>query len=98
MPKAYWIARVDVRDAEKYKDYVAANAEPFARFGARFLARGGRTEVMEGSTRARNVIIEFPSLDAAMSCFNDKAYQRARDIRLPVSDADLIIVEGVDGS
>lgn len=97
MPKAYWIAQVDVRDPEVYKQYVAANAEPFARFGARFLARGGRTEVLEGAGRARNVVIEFPSFEAAVACYNDPAYQKARAIREPVSDANVIIVDGYDG-
>ena len=41
MPKAYWIAHVDVRDPERYKDYVAAARPAFERHGARFLARGG---------------------------------------------------------
>jgi uncharacterized protein (DUF1330 family) len=39
MPKGYWIARVDVHDAEAYKKYIAANAAPLAQFGARFLVR-----------------------------------------------------------
>ncbi|RVA53949.1 DUF1330 domain-containing protein, partial [Mesorhizobium sp. M7A.F.Ca.US.001.01.1.1] len=55
MPKGYWIARVDVRDAEGYKDYVAAAKPAFERFGAKFLARGGEYEKAEGPGRARNV-------------------------------------------
>jgi len=61
MPKGYWIARVDVTDDEQYKAYVAANAGPFKAFGARFLVRAGRFENPEGSSRTRNVVIEFPS-------------------------------------
>ena len=48
MAKGYWIARVDVDDVERYKHYVAANAEPLRKFGARFLVRGGRFENLEG--------------------------------------------------
>ena len=48
MPKGYWIARVDVRDAEGYKDYVAAAKLAFDRFDAKFLARGGAHEKAEG--------------------------------------------------
>ncbi|TIL77636.1 MAG: DUF1330 domain-containing protein, partial [Mesorhizobium sp.] len=48
MPKGYWIARVDVRDAEGYKDYVTAAKPAFDRFGAVFLARGGAHEKAEG--------------------------------------------------
>ena len=48
MPKGYWIGRVDVTDAEQYKAYVQANAEPLKLFGAKFLVRGGRFENPEG--------------------------------------------------
>lgn len=97
MPKAYWIARVDVADLEQYKTYVAANAAPFAAFGARFLVRAGAFETMEGSSRGRNVVIEFPSYQAAKDCYHSPAYQAAVALRLPVSSGDLIIIEGYDG-
>lgn len=97
MPKGYWIAHVDVADAERYKDYVAANAAAFAKYGARFLTRGGRHEVVEGQARARHVVIEFPSLQAAQDCWNSPEYRRAWAIRQPVSTADVVIVEGYDG-
>ena len=96
MPKAYWIARVDVRDPQKYQDYVAGAAAAFQEFGAKFLARGGKTVAAEGQARARNVIIEFPSLEAAAACFNSPVYQAARAHRTPVSDAEIVIVEGLD--
>ena len=52
LPKGYWIAHVDVTDPEGYKAYIAANAAAFAKFGGRFLVRGGRHQVeaqIEGS-------------------------------------------------
>lgn len=97
MPKAYWVARVDVADIEQYRRYVAANAGPMAAFGARFLVRAGRFETIEGSSRSRNVVIEFPSFQAAMDCYRSPEYQAAIAIRQPVSTGDLIIVEGYDG-
>ena len=96
MPKGYWIARVDVEDAEIYKRYVAGAVPAFERHGAKFLARGGATFPMEGSNRARNVIIEFPSVQAAQDCWNSPDYQAARQHRLPVSKGDIVIVEGLD--
>ena len=54
MPKVYWIGRVDVRDAEAYKEYVAIGRPAYERNGAKFLARGGKIEVLEGQARARN--------------------------------------------
>ena len=97
MPKGYWIAHGTVTDPEAYKAYQAANAEPLARYGARFLVRGGARAVMEGEARPRTVVIEFPSIEAARACYEDPAYQPARALRAPVSQADLIIVEGYEG-
>jgi len=95
MPKAYWIAHVDVRDPERYKDYIAAATPVFSRFGAEILARGGNYDVMEGNGRARNVIIEFASMQAAKDCYNSPDYQKAKAIRQPVADTDIVFLEGV---
>lgn len=95
MAKGYWIARVDVRDAERYKDYVAAAKPAFERYGAKFLARGGPFQSLEGEARGRNVVIEFPSLQAAVDCYNSPDYQRAAAIRQEVADAEMVVVEGV---
>jgi uncharacterized protein (DUF1330 family) len=95
MPKGYWIARVDVRDAERYKDYVAGAKIAFDKYGARFLARGGTTEKVEGSCRARNVVIEFDSLPIASACFHSPEYQAAAAIRREAADGEIVIVEGI---
>jgi uncharacterized protein (DUF1330 family) len=96
MPKAYWIAHVDVRDPERYKDYVATAKPAFERYGAKFLARGGPYVAMEGTGRGRNVVIEFPSMQAATDCYNSAEYQAAKKIRQTVADAEMVIVEGPD--
>jgi len=96
MAKGYWIARVDVADPEGYKAYVAANALPFAKFGARFLVRGGRFESMEGTSRSRNVVLEFESYQKALDCYHSPEYQAAIQLRLPHAEADLIVIEGYD--
>ncbi|MDU9004830.1 DUF1330 domain-containing protein [Sedimentitalea todarodis] len=97
MAKGYWIAHVDVADIETYKEYVAANAAPFAEFGARFLVRGGQRQVREGAARKRTVVIEFDSYEAALACYDSASYRAAKDIRDPVSTGDLVIIEGYDG-
>ena len=96
MAKGYWIARVDIADPEKYKGYIAANAEAFRKFGARFLVRAGRFENPEGTSRSRNVVIEFPSYQAALDCYESPEYQAALKLRVPVSTIDLIVIEGYD--
>jgi uncharacterized protein (DUF1330 family) len=97
MAKGYWIARADVADAEKYKDYVAANAAPLRKYGARFLVRGGAFENPEGTSRARNVVLEFPSYEAALECYRSPEYQEAIKHRIGVSTMDMVLIEGYDG-
>lgn len=98
MPKkGYWIGNMDVRDAAVYEKYRAANAKPFAEYGAKFLARGGTQQVREGTAHARTVVIEFPSHADAVACYESPSYQNAKDIRMTVSDGSLIIIEGYDG-
>ena len=97
MAKGYWIARVDVDDPEAYKAYVAANAAPLKRFGARFLVRAGTFQNLEGGSRSRNVVIEFPSYQAALDCWHSDDYQAAVKLRLPVSTVDMVVIEGYDG-
>ena len=46
--KGYWIGRVDVSNPDAYQNYVKANAVPFAKYGARFLVRGGTYRVLIG--------------------------------------------------
>jgi uncharacterized protein (DUF1330 family) len=95
--KGYWIARVDVHDPEGYKGYLAANAAAFKKFGARFLVRGGEMHNPEGAARARNVVIEFPSYQAAYDCWYSPEYQAAIPFRTPHSVGDFLIIEGYEG-
>ncbi len=97
MAKGYWIVRVDVRDMERYKAYIEANAEPFRKYGAKFLVRGGQYQNPEGGSRSRNAVLEFPSYQAAVDCWHSPEYQAALKLREPVSTADMVIVEGYDG-
>ncbi len=94
MPKAYWIARIDVHDPEAYKLYVETGRPAYERYNAKFLARGGRTEALEGTARGRNVVIEFASMDDALACYNSPEYTKARAIRQKASTGEFILVEG----
>lgn len=97
MPKGYWIGRVEVSDAQAYKRYVEANAEVFAKYGARFLVRAGRFEAVEGEARSRNVVIEFPDYETALACYRSPEYARAMAHRQGASVADILVIEGYDG-
>ena len=76
---------------------VARTPAPFKAFGARFLVRNGQLTNPEGGSRSRNVVIEFPSYQAALDCYHSPGYQAAVALRTPVSTIDLIIIEGYDG-
>jgi uncharacterized protein (DUF1330 family) len=97
MPNGYWIVRVSVRNAVRYPEYLAAARSAFDKYGARFLVRGGRFDAMEGSSRERNVVVEFRDYATALACYRSPEYQSAKAIRNANADADLVIVEG-DGA
>ena len=94
MPKAYWIVRVSIRDADRYPDYLTAARPAFEKFGARFIVRGGAFESMEGSARDRNVVVEFADCTTALACYRSAEYQAAKAVRQKYADADFIIIDG----
>lgn len=96
MAKGYWIVRADVSYPEAYKAYVAANDDAFVKYGAKRLVRSGRCRTMEGTSRARNVVLEFKDYETALACYHSPEYQRARALRLACSEADVIIIEGYE--
>jgi len=94
MAKGYWIARIDVADAETYKSYVAAATPAYQKYGAKFLVRGGRCEAVEGPARGRNVVIEFESYDVALACYRSAEYRAAAEFRRKASMGEILVVEG----
>ena len=96
--KAYWIAHVTVTDPAAYARYQALAPAAFAAHGARFLARGGEADVLEGPALERHVVIEFPSLAKARACYYSAEYQAARARRRDAATAHVVIVEGVAGT
>jgi uncharacterized protein (DUF1330 family) len=97
MAKGYWIGRVDVTNEEGFKPYAAANQAIFKKFGGRYVVRGGKFDGMEGSSRSRNVVVEFPDYATALACYRSPEYQANIKLRLPHSVVDLIVIEGHDG-
>ena len=94
--KAYWIAHVDITDPDHYSQYTQRAPKAFAKFGAKFLARGGRSEAMEGrTTPQRSVVIEFDSYEQAVACYRSAAYQEAKSYREEGARAEIVIVEGM---
>ena len=96
MAKGYWMFHVTVTDPEIYRKYIERDAEPFARYGARFLARGGAFVAVEGAARERHVIIEFDSYETARACYDSPEYQAASVFRRDAAITDLVIIKGAD--
>ena len=94
MPKGYVVTRVDILDPEAYAKYAAAATKAIADHGGKALARGGRYEALEGKARARNVVLEFDSYDAARRYFYSEQYQAARRLREGACEMEMVLVEG----
>ena len=95
MPTALWIGHVHVTDADAYGRYAVLAGPVIAEHGGAFLARGGRYVQLEGNDRARNVVARFPSLEAAVECYNSPGYQAALAHSKGASVRDLMVVEEV---
>jgi uncharacterized protein (DUF1330 family) len=93
---AYVLAIVDVKDSVRYEDYRRLVLPTITAFGGRFVARGGRTEVLEGDWPARRlVIVEFPTVERAKEWWNSPEYSEAKAIRQTTSVGTLVVIEGV---
>ena len=95
MPKGYVIARVDVTNPDAYALYAAGASDAIKKHGGKALARGGRHEALEGQARARNVVLEFESYDAARAYYFSAEYQAAKAKRAGAATAEFVLVEGV---
>lgn len=96
MNKGYWLVRADIAHKEKFEEYAERTPAAVNKYGGRFLVRAGNQECVEGSTRSRNTIIEFPSYQAALDCWNSPEYQSAKSFRLGAGDLDIVLIEGCE--
>ena len=94
MPKAYVVAHITVTDPERYKEYVRRDTPIVEAHGGRFLIRGGASETLEGATKDRHVVIEFPDMEAARAFYHSDDYREVSRIRQAAAESDLILVEG----
>lgn len=90
---ALWIAHVTVTDAEAYGKYAELAGPAIAKHGGTFIARGGRYVQLEGQERSRNVVARFPSVEAAVECYNSDDYQLALSHARDASERELMVVE-----
>jgi uncharacterized protein (DUF1330 family) len=97
---AYWVARASITDPVAYKKYTDRVPDIINRHGGRVLARGGRYRIMEGpETFHRHVVIEFPTLEQAVACFESPEYQEAAAFRRAGGGiVENVIVDGGDAT
>lgn len=96
---AYIVYQADVYDPEQYEKYKEKAAPALAAAGGRYIARGGAIEVLEGEGPAgRTVLIEFPTMDAAVKFFHGPEYTAIRALRANAAHARMYVVEGVPDS
>jgi len=97
---AYWVARAKINDPVEYKKYTDLVPGIIAKYGAKVLARGGRHQIMEGPQKFhRFVVVEFPTFEQAVACFNSPEYDRAAAFRRSgAGEVETIIVDGGDAT
>lgn len=94
---AYWIAHVNIHDPEQYQHSMDLAPAAFKRYHARFVARGGRAQTLEGQPFTKHVLIEFNDMESALACYHSEEYQLARKKRVSASEALITIIEGESG-
>lgn len=95
--KTYVIVDVRITDPERYENYKKLTPASLLPFEGRFLVRGGKTELLEGSWKpGRIVVLEFPSAQKARAWWTSEGYAPAKALRQSASITQMILVEGVD--
>ena len=93
---AYVVIDIDVTDPETYEQYKKLSKPAIEACGGTYLARGGKTEVLEGDwSPSRLVILRFESMDAAKSWIDSEEYRHARGLRRSASRTNMVAVEGL---
>lgn len=93
---AYVIVDIHVTNPQEYQTYIQLSPKTVAAFGGKYLARGGKVEVLEGDWQPnRLVILEFDSMDRAKEWLNSPQYQPARQIRHKTSQTNMVLIEAV---
>jgi len=93
---AYLLVNVEVTYPARYADYIKQAPASIARYGGRYLARGGQAETLEGEwAPKRFVVLEFPSYDRAKEWWACEEYRGPKALRQSASVTNMILVEGL---
>ena len=95
---AYLIANITVRDPNRFARYVAEAPGIVARFGGRYIVRGGASQILEGQPQInRTVVIEFPAMQNIKKFYNCPEYQELVQVRAECADTHMFCIEGLCG-
>ena len=93
---AYVIVDIQVTDPVGYEEYKKLAPPIVAAYGGKYLARGGKTETLEGDwLPKRLVILEFESAERAKAWLNSPEYRAPRQLRHQTTKTNMVVVEGV---
>lgn len=95
MAKGYVTVRAEVTDPAKWAEYVAKSKIALDKYEGKPIVRGGRSRIIEGAGRPRNVILEFPSYEHAQRYATSAEYAEAKKLREGAGILDMVVVEGV---
>lgn len=94
---AYVVVNVRVKDPVRYPEYISVAPQSILAHGGRYIARGGRVDVLEGEWRPeRLVILGFPSAEQARKWWNSEMYAEPKALRQRLADTELVVVDGLD--
>jgi uncharacterized protein (DUF1330 family) len=95
----YVISDVSVLNSEAIQTYRTLAADSIAKYGGKYLARGGEVNVLEGKWNPRTIIIvEFPNRERAEAWYGSPEYASALEVRDTALSRNLILVAGVGES
>jgi uncharacterized protein (DUF1330 family) len=93
---AYIIAQIEITDPDRYAQYVRQVPATIAKYGGRYLARGGKAEPLEGPLAGKRIaIVEFDSYERAKDWYESEDYRGPKALRQGASISSLVLVDGV---
>lgn len=88
----YLIVGYDITDPKGYEGYVPGIVPLLEKHGAEVLVADYESEALEGEPRKVNVVLKFPSEEAARNMYNDPAYAPVRQIRLDSTQGGYVVM------
>lgn len=93
---AYVIVEIEIHDPAAYDEYRKVVGPTLTRYGGKFIVRGGKIDVLEGSwSPKRIVVLEFESAARAREWYDSEEYRVPKQIRMKASKGNIVVVEGV---